>query len=85
MNAANKKGRSALSFAACPSADVTTESQILVMDILLSHGAEVLMKDVTGKTVLERAQIEGRTEAADSLMNWEKWRFYIGARRSHTV
>ena len=65
MNAANKKGCSALSFVACLSADVTTESQILVMDILLSHGGDVVMQDVTGKTVFERAQIVDRTEAAE--------------------
>ena len=85
MNAANKKVRSVLSCVACHSADVTTESQILVMDILLSHGGDVLMQGVTGKVVLDRAQIEGRTQAAGSFMNWEKCRLYIGARRSHTV
>ena len=85
MNAANKKGRSALSWVACLSADVTTESQILVMDIVVSHGGDVLMQGVTGKVVPDRAQIEGRTQAAGSFMNWEKCRLYRGARRSHTV
>ena len=77
VNAANKKGRSALSFAAPPSTDGATrrESQILVMDILLSHGADVHMKDITGKTALERAQIEGHTEVAAFLKNLDKKHF----------
>ena len=85
MNAANKKVRSVLSCVGCHSADVITESQILVMDNLLSHGGDVLMQGVTGKAVLDRAQIEGRTQAAGIFMNWEKCRLYIGARRSQTV
>ena len=85
MNAANKKVRSVLSCVGCHSADVTTESQILVMDNLLSHGGDVLMQGVTGTAVLDRAQIEGRTQAAGFFMNWEKCRLYIGARRSQTV
>ena len=66
VNAANKKGCSALSFAASPSDDGATrrESQIPVVDYLLSHGADVHMRDITGRTALQRA-----------LMNREKWSF----------
>ena len=85
MNAANKKVRSDLSCVGCHSADFITESQILVMDNLLSHGGDDLMLGVTGTAVLDRAQIEGRTQAAGFFMTWEKCRLYIGARRSHMV
>ena len=75
VNAANKKGRTALSFAVCPSNDGGTrrESQIPVMEHLLSHGADVCRKDVRGRTVLEQALIEGRAKAADSLRSAQKW------------
>ena len=55
------------------------------MDNLLSHGGDVLMLAVTGTAVLDRAQIEGRTQAAGLFMTWEKCRLYLGARRSQTV
>ena len=75
VNAANKKGRSALSFAVCPSNDGGTrrESQIPVMEHLLSHGADVCMRDVRGRTVLQQAWLEGRAEVADSLRAAQKW------------
>ena len=74
VNAVNKKGRSALSFAAAPSVQGAKGrgSPNIVIDYLMSHGADVNMKDKTRRTVLERALSEGCREAAHSLKKWEK-------------
>ena len=74
VNAVNKKRRSALSFAVAPSVQGAKGrgSPNIVIDYLMSHGADVYMKDKTRRTVLERALSEGCREAAHSLKKWEK-------------
>ena len=76
VNAVNKNGRSAPSFAAAPSVHGANgrKSPNIVIDNLMSNGADVYTKDNMGRTALGRAQSEGCNEAADSLKNWEAWR-----------
>ena len=74
VNAVNKKRRSALSFVVAPSVQGAKGrgSPNIVIDHLISHRADVDMKDNTRRTVLERARDEGFSEVADFLKKWKK-------------
>lgn len=65
VEAANKKGRTALSFAAAPSNDGNTPrpTSVAAIRLLLQSGADAERKDVTGVTAKERAAREKRDEA----------------------
>ena len=69
LNAVNRKGRSALSFAAAPTNDGSTrrESSLNVIEVLLDRKADLNQKDKRGETVLERALKEKRDDAVSVL------------------
>ena len=74
VNAVNKKRRSALSFAVAPSHQGAKRrgSPNIVIDHLISHRADVDMKDTTRRTALDRARDEGFSQVADLLKKWNK-------------
>jgi len=74
VNAVNKKRRSALSFAVAPSHQGAkrTGSPNIVIDHLITHRADVDMKDTTRRTALDRARDEGFSQVADLLKKWNK-------------
>lgn len=61
LEVVNRKGRSALSFAAAPSMGRVTSVEAL--RVLLAAGADAKMEDQTGQTPKSRAQREKREEA----------------------
>ena len=65
VEAKNKKGRSALSFAAAPSMNGSTArpTRPQAIRLLLEHGVDPTKKDERGKTAKERAAAEKRTDA----------------------
>ena len=69
LEVTNRKGRSALSFAAAPSNQRPTPVESL--RVLLDSGADIVRKDMFGQTAKERAQREKRTEATKVLKEYE--------------
>jgi len=65
VEATNRKGRTALSFAAAPSNDGSTPRPTAVeaIRLLLKSGADALKKDVHGLTAKDRAVREKRADA----------------------
>ena len=65
LEESNKKGRTALSFAAAPSnnADGVRPTPVATLRLLLESGAKTQHKDVTGVTAKERAVREKRDDA----------------------
>lgn len=65
VEAANRKGRTALSFAAAPSNDGSTPrpTAVAAIRLLLQSGADAKKKDVTGVTAKDRAAREKREDA----------------------
>ena len=73
VEAKNKKGRSALSFAAAPSMNGSTArpTRPQAIWLLLEHGADPTSKDERGKTAEERAAAEKRAEAVLVFVEFE--------------
>mmetsp|Transcript_81769 Transcript_81769/g.171094 ORF Transcript_81769/g.171094 Transcript_81769/m.171094 type:complete len:274 (-) Transcript_81769:351-1172(-) len=69
LEAKNRKKRTALSFAACPSKDGGEERPVatVAMELLLQYGADINAKDATGRTIRQRAADEHRDEAVARL------------------
>ena len=67
IEASNRKGRTALSFAAAPSANnsdgTARPTALKALRILLENGADVARTDVMGKTAKERAKKAERDDA----------------------
>ena len=65
IEAANRKNRTALSFAAAPSNDGSTPriASVAAIHLLLQSGAKTNRKDVTGATAKDRATRENRLDA----------------------
>ena len=65
IEAANRKNRTALSFAAAPSNDGSTprKASVWAIHLLLQNGADANKKDVTGATAKGRALRENRLDA----------------------
>ena len=65
IEASNRKGRTALSFAACPShnGNVPRETPVAALRLLLENGADSKHKDERGKTAKDYASNEKREEA----------------------
>ena len=65
IEASNRKGRTALSFAACPShnGSVPRETPVAALRLLLESGADSKHKDERGKTAKDHASNEKREEA----------------------
>ena len=76
INATNRNGRTALSFAAAPSnrgcERRATACQVLCL--LLAHGASLNLRDATDRTAKQRAFAEGRQDAVDIFDSFERWR-----------
>ena len=69
QEAVNKKGRSALSFAAAPSNNRATPVEAL--KYLLEIGCDVSHKDEKGKTAKSRAKMEKRSDAVEVIEEFE--------------
>ena len=69
IEASNRKGRTALSFAAAPSRHkgVPRATAVDAMKLLLLHGAKSDHADNNGKTPKDHAEREGRYDAIDVL------------------
>jgi len=65
IEATNRKGRTALSFAAAPSNDGSTPrpTRVEAIRLLLQFGADAMRKDKMGQTAKSRAANEGREDA----------------------
>ena len=74
LEATNRRGRTALSFAAAPSANNSDGNDrptaLAALRILLDHGAVVSHTDDTGKTAKERAKEAKRDDAIAILEEW---------------
>lgn len=68
IQATNRKGRDALSFAAAPSMKKPwTEGHRYVLTLLFERGADPSRRDERGQTALDRARQEGREESVNCL------------------
>lgn len=76
LEVANRKGRTALSFAAAPSMKRTTA--LAALKLLLEHGADMSRRDDTGLTPKEKAEKEERQEAVMLLEECEMQRAVSG-------
>ena len=70
INAANKKGRTALSFAVSPS--MGRKVAVGTLKLLLDEGADPTYRDSFGLDAKGRARKEKRTEALDILREYEE-------------
>ena len=68
VKAANRKGRTALSFAAAPSMKrSSTEGHLFVLRLLVERGADLRCEDERGMTALDHAKREGRDDIVKCL------------------
>lgn len=74
IEASNRKGRTALSFAAAPSMDGKERrpSKVDMVKFLVDKGAKIDRKDDNGQTAKQRASQEGRDEVVSVLEDFEK-------------
>lgn len=72
LEAANKRGRTALSFAAAPS--MKRPTPYAALRVLLEHNADMSRKDDAGLTAKQRAQKENRDQAVRIFEEFEKRR-----------
>jgi methionyl-tRNA formyltransferase len=69
INATNRKGTSVLMYA---KAGATRTNDLEVMTYLLMQGADYTVIDVTGRTVLDYARLEGNKKVISCLEDWLK-------------
>ena len=82
MEVANRKGRTALSFAAAPS--MKRKTAVAALRFLLQHGADTSHKDDNGLTAKAKAQQEERQDALLLFEEYERSRRAdAGSRSEH--